>query len=84
MAQNNNTTCPILMNDGRAFTDYRPRSDINKELMTKLGVNEPYSYRITLQNNADKVMNELAMSANYRNVCECSDMTNNPFSVCNK
>lgn len=81
---NNNGQCPILMSDGRAFTDYRPRSDINKSLMQQLNVSDPYNYRINLQSNADSVISSNYTASEYRNKCECSDMSNVEFSSCKK
>lgn len=81
---NNTNECPILMSDGRSFTDYRPRSDINQSLMKQLNVTDPYNYRITLQTQADSVIAANAVAAQYKNKCECSDMTNIQFSSCRK
>jgi hypothetical protein len=81
---NNNNQCPVLMSDARSFTDYRPRYDVNKALMAQLNVADAANYRVSLQTNADSIINSNSSAAEYRNKCECSDMTNIPFSSCRR
>lgn len=54
-------TCPARMQDGRMFTDYRPRCMINTELMSGLDkdmVKSSYESRMYLQNNAEEIMEQ--------------------------
>ena len=52
--------CPNRMEDGRAFTDYRPRCAVNAELFNLLNkanmVHSSYESRMYLQQNADAFM----------------------------
>lgn len=52
--------CPSKMEDGRAFTDYRPRCNVNADLLENLTknnmINSSYESRLYLQQNADKIM----------------------------
>lgn len=53
------STCPSRMNDGRAFTDYRPRCVVNADLLGSIqGVKSSYESRMYLQTNAAKVMEQ--------------------------
>jgi hypothetical protein len=51
---------PSKMEDGRAFTDYRPRCSVNADLYNDLTknnlINSSYESRLYLQNNAEKIM----------------------------
>ena len=48
--------CPALMSDGRNFTDYRPISHINNLLIMNNNLENNYSYREFLIQNAEKIM----------------------------
>jgi hypothetical protein len=68
--------CPVYnMADGRHFTDYRPRCAQNNSMVE----NSPddlntYEYRMYLQHNATKLMNENKGVAGDNNKCEpCFD-----------
>jgi len=56
-----NQQCPFLMNDGRAFTDYRPSSYLNDEIKIRNNVMDSYDYRQFLINNGLKVIDTEAM-----------------------
>jgi hypothetical protein len=58
--QTNDNLCPMRMNDGRAFTDYRPRCMVNYDMVSQLSekkiINSSYESRMYLQRNADEIM----------------------------
>lgn len=49
--------CPAIMNDGRAFTDYRPSSTVDDMIRLGNNVRSNYEYRQFLINNASAIMN---------------------------
>ena len=49
---------PSLMSDGRAFTDYRPNYEINSHMIDNLNILNMHDYRMFLERNADKIMEE--------------------------
>jgi hypothetical protein len=63
--------CPVYnMADGRHFTDYRPRCELNNSLVNSTnGVLNNYEYRMYLQHNASKLMDSLRNENYYENVC---------------
>ncbi len=48
--------CPARMDDGRAFTDYRPRSTVDNMIRINNGIQSSYEYRQFLMHNATKIM----------------------------
>lgn len=52
--------CPTRMNDGRAFTDYRPRCPIHSEMVQRVSAQgaptSSYELRMYLQKNAEALM----------------------------
>lgn len=54
--------CPSRMNDGRMFTDYRPKCMVNNAMMVNLREKEiiasSYESRMYLQQNAEKIMQQ--------------------------
>ncbi len=63
MNSNNNKTsnnkyfdCPARMDDGRAFTDYRPRSTVDNMIRVSNNIKSSYEYRQFLIHNATKIM----------------------------
>jgi hypothetical protein len=71
-SENKHFDCPPRMADGRLFTDYRPRCDINYNLEGQtqkvFGMNS-YAYRQYLINNAQQVMNSQRASTYSAAVC---------------
>jgi hypothetical protein len=67
--------CPNKMADGRSFTDYRPRCNINYDLMQDLTknniINSSYESRLYLQQNAEKIM-ELNRNNAINNLAPCA------------
>ena len=85
--------CPARMDDGRAFTDYRPDSTVNDMIRYSNNVMGSNEYRQFLIHNAVNIMN---VSNNYTsskmgcNSCNYEPVPfntqcdyNNNFSVCN-
>lgn len=69
--------CPMRMNDGRIFTDYRPRCMINSELMQELEkqnmVSSSYDSRMFLQKNAESLIKTYKSNAEKQANCDgCS------------
>ena len=63
--------CPVYnMSDGRHFTDYRPRCELNSaELANNSGVLNSYEYRMYLQHNAEKLMKQNEEFSEENNKC---------------
>jgi hypothetical protein len=72
----NGKICPSRMQDGRVFTDYRPRCMINADLMSQMQSKEllPSSYdtRMYLQKNAETIMQDAQKSAFENMDCSCT------------
>lgn len=70
----NDNLCPTRMNDGRVFTDYRPRCMINNDLMSELSsqnmVNSSYESRMFLQRNADQIIEKQKQAAMAKVSCK--------------
>lgn len=65
--------CPAIMDDGRAFTDYRPSCYINDVIRVTNGINSSYGYRQFLQHNATQLMDTIRMYNIKKNGCSpCS------------
>lgn len=68
-----NKTCPSRMNDGRSFTDYRPRCVYNSDFMSDLNKNDitasSYESRLYLQRNAEKIMEQQRNAAGEKLLC---------------
>lgn len=66
--------CPPRMSDGRLFTDYRPRCDINYIIPPTNELIDSYNYRQFLIQNADVILNEHRKNAYAAAAClPCSD-----------
>ena len=51
-------SCKNVMEDCRAFTDYRPNCQLNEELKNKYAPNASSEYRLFLQHNACAIQEE--------------------------
>jgi len=71
--------CPAMLDDqGRLFTNYKISRDINVDIMKANNINNAHEYRMYLQNNANKLMNnEINRLENSR----CKNNNNDRFSV---
>lgn len=65
--------CPALMDDGRAFTDYRSPCYINNVLRIKNGIKSSYDYRQFLQHNATQLMDVIRLYNLKKNGCRACD-----------
>jgi hypothetical protein len=66
------------MSDGRLFTDYRPRCDINYMNLQKEKAMDSYTYRQYLMNNGEQIMNGMRQCVYTSAVCgPCKE----PFEV---
>jgi hypothetical protein len=61
--------CPALMDDGRAFTDYRPSCYINDLIRVMNGLHSSYSYRQFLQHNGVQLMDTIRLYNIKKNGC---------------
>tara|TARA_B110000208_G_scaffold177816_1_gene225304 strand:+ start:1746 stop:2066 length:321 start_codon:yes stop_codon:yes gene_type:complete len=67
--------CPAIMSDGRNFTDYRPINHINNLLIMNNNLENNYSYREFLIQNAEKIMDMNRDLIYENNKCDqCPDM----------
>ena len=68
--------CPVYnMDDGRHFTDYRPRCVQNNNAAGNSGVMNSYEYRMYLQHNGEKIIKQNQNVANENNKCvPCYDL----------
>lgn len=71
---------PSKMSDGRQFTDYRPRCNVNADLLDNLAknnlINSSYESRLYLQQNADVIIqNERAKAIQRLSPCNPSKST---------
>jgi len=79
--------CPARMDDGRHFTDYRPNSELNKEIIYSNNVRNSYNARQFLISNATKIMelnNENAKKQNNCLECNAKEIHNKTKCVVNK
>jgi hypothetical protein len=62
-------SCPPLMNDGRAFTDYRQSSVREQANKQKNGIVREDNYRIMLQSNGGVIMDKAWEHSKKNNSC---------------
>lgn len=60
-----------VMSDGREFTDYTPSCALNQMLQRKYKVEDAHKYRYFLQQNAERVMKDLADCDTKRDCILC-------------
>jgi hypothetical protein len=46
------------MQDGRFFTDYNPDCSINKKIKSQFGITDDHEYRLFLQRNGTKILDQ--------------------------
>ena len=61
--------CPALMDDGRAFTDYRSPCYINNVIRVTNNIQSSYDYRQFLQHNATELINTIRDYNIQKNGC---------------
>ena len=78
--------CPPRMEDGRHFTDYRPRCAVNYDSQPR--PMSAYDYRMYLTEHAEDMMKKSREVAYKKNSCEpCENRTvfpDNVIAKCNK
>ena len=58
--------------DGRAFTDYMPNCEMNQDIKNMYGIKTDYQYRMFLQRNATKLMQNDREYTFLKNKLECT------------
>jgi hypothetical protein len=61
--------CMFKMQDGRSFTDYRPRCTIQYQMKNDKNMSNSYESRMFLINNAEKMMKANAEIVHEKNNC---------------
>jgi hypothetical protein len=56
---------PLKMEDGRQFTDYRPRNVLDSTIRAQNKIKNNFDYRMFLTNNADKVLHNFRHAAAF-------------------
>ena len=93
ISNNKYPDCPALMEDGRAFTDYRSSCYIDNMIRVENKIQNSYDYRQFLIRNGESIMNESrlyniqktscqpcdAKPINLQNICETSRESVNCF-----
>lgn len=73
VSNNKYPDCPALMDDGRAFTDYRSACYINDMLRVKNGIHNSYDYRQFLINNGSDLINTIRLYNIQKSACRPCD-----------
>ena len=73
ISNNKYPDCPAIMNDGRAFTDYRSSCYINDIIRVKNGITNSYDYRQFLINNGNEIMNSIRLYNIEKSACNACD-----------
>jgi len=73
ISNNRYPDCPAIMDDGRAFTDYRSSCYINNVLRTQNGIKNSYDYRQFLINNGSKLINTIRLYNIEKSSCKPCD-----------
>ena len=76
--------CPAIMNDGRAFTDYRSSCYINNLIKSENKIRNSYDYRQYLINNGSRIMNDIRLYNINKSSCkECEPRPTTCHNICN-
>jgi len=68
----NTTTMPKFpMADGREFTNFLPSCELNNQIQKKYDVKDGHQYRYFLQQNAEKIIKDMADCANKQDCKMC-------------
>ncbi len=65
--------CPPRMEDGRHFTDYRPRCVVDSTIRSQNKINNNFDYRMFLTNNGLNMIELFRYDAYKKNKCETCD-----------
>jgi hypothetical protein len=83
VSNNKYFNCPARMDDGRQFTDYRPRDEVNADLMNLANARTNFQYRNYLESNAVNIIKANFESAYLKNSCnECNAVPVPPLNIC--
>ena len=75
--------CPAIMDDGRAFTDYRSPCYLNSLIKSENKIRNSYDYRQYLINNGLKIMNDIRLYNINKTSCrECEAKPINCKTIC--
>jgi hypothetical protein len=66
-------SCPPRMEDGRHFTDYRPRCVVDSTIRSQNNIKNNFDYRMFLINNGDKIIQNFRYEAIKKNKCNACD-----------
>jgi hypothetical protein len=81
----NGKVCPSRMQDGRVFTDYRPRCMITADLMAQMRdqsmLPSSYDTRMYLQKNAENLMQVAQKNALENMDCSCTAAGNQMLGI---
>jgi hypothetical protein len=73
VSNNKYPDCPAIMDDGRAFTDYRSSCYINDIIRVKNGITNSYDYRQFLINNGNELINAIRLYNIQKSACRSCD-----------
>lgn len=71
-------SCPALISDGRLFTSYVPRKDLNYLLMKQVKVTNNNDYKDFLQNNSEQIVSSIQLTLDSS--LKCADTKNVRFN----
>lgn len=57
---------------GRAFTDYSPNCELNRDIKEAYGIDNNYNYKMFLQRNAEKLMQQDRSYSYIKNKITCN------------
>lgn len=73
VSNNKYPDCPAIMDDGRAFTDYRSACYLNDMLRVKNGIQNSYDYRQFLIRNGENIINTVRLYNIQKTSCRPCD-----------
>jgi hypothetical protein len=74
-------SCPARMDDGRAFTDYRPSSSVDDMIRYSNNVMSSYEYRQFLIHNGTNIMKVNSQYTNDKMSCDSCNASEIPFNI---
>jgi hypothetical protein len=73
VSNNKYPDCPAIMDDGRAFTDYRSACYLNNMLRVQNGIQNSYDYRQFLIRNGENIINKVRLYNIQKTSCRPCD-----------
>ena len=84
VSNNKYPDCPAIMDDGRAFTDYRSSCYINDIIRVQNGITNSYDYRQFLIHNGNELINAIRLYNIQKSSCtECDAQPIDCQNICN-